>query len=138
MGFNDAGIERLEDLWPDADALSCAGTHIGQEDIRRGGHLLGDFLALGRARVDRHGPLVSVQVEEVGTTDGTRHVAIEGFELDDVSTQISKQPASGRTSNEVRDLQHSDAFERRGKRGWLLWLAGRWRGEGCQVLSPTT
>ena len=102
------------DIRADAHAVRRAGAEVGEHHVAAGGHALDRFPAARLARVHAEGALVEVQIVEVVAPDGPRDVAARRLQLDDIGAEIAEQAPGRRPGDEVRDLQHANAGERRG------------------------
>src|SRR5690606_37583601 len=82
-------------------------------DIGRGDHALEDVETLRRLEIERHRPLVAVQVEHVVALARTAHalVAIDTgrrLDLDHVGTEIGENPAAVRTGAHAGQVENAN------------------------------
>ena len=100
------------------------GDEVGGEDVSPGGKLVDGLLGPGSGEVEGDGALATVvHLEgiadgegcvEIGVPDlGAVGIALEGFDLNDISTHVGHHGAAGGDSEPVGDLEDSDAFEGR-------------------------
>src|SRR5882724_2570074 len=112
MGLDQTRVDFLQHVWTNPHTLGGVRTEISQEDVRRGRDLLRYLLAFWRSGIDRERPLVGVQIEKVGPTDGPRDVSLQGFHLNDIGAEVCQQPPCSGPSDQVGDLQYPNAPER--------------------------
>ena len=102
----------------DADALSGAGSEVGDEDVEVGYESVEEGLAVDSLQVDHESAFASVEgVERFALAgselvDSTGRFACGRFELDDVRAQIGERHAAVRASNDLAQLEHLDPIER--------------------------
>ena len=104
----------------DPHPLGRVRPQIGEHRIGRGRDLLHDLLARIGPRVDRDRALAEIDVVEIGPPDRPRKVAGQRFELDHVGAEIGQKPSAGRACDQIGNLQHPHAVERR-----RIGVAGR-------------
>ena len=109
MRLDELGI----DMRADAHAVRCAGAEIGQHDVAAGRNALDRLPAARFARIDAERALVEVQIVEVVAPDRPGNVAGRRLQLDDIGAEVAEQAPARRPGDQVRDLQHAHAGERR-------------------------
>ena len=109
---DQARVDRAQGFVVDAEALLHAGAVVLHDDIRIARELLEDRHALGISEVERHAPLVAVQILEVEAmaiaTHAIARAAAGHLDLDGLRPpvdQLSHARRAGPGAREVEDFE---------------------------------
>ncbi len=136
-GVDEAGVDFAEMVVSQTQPLEGPGTPVVHQHVRHGHQLLECLLALRVAQVDAEALLVAVDAQEprahpvaVGVGDeggaASGDVARAGpLDLDDLSSHVCQDQRAEGPGDDMRGIQHADAFE------WQREAGGHAQGELC-------
>ena len=102
-GVDDPRVDRAERLVVDAEAVLHVGPEVLDDHVGAGGELLEDLDAARVLEVERHRPLVAVQVLEVELV--AREVfLLLGLDLDDVGAHLGELADAGGTGSRAGEV----------------------------------
>ncbi|MGY3220527.1 hypothetical protein ACVIM5_001134 [Bradyrhizobium sp. USDA 4512] len=109
--IDDARVDRGEALIVDAELLLHVGAEILDHDVGLGGEALEHGEPALVFQVQRHGPLVAVQILKVGTPPGAARLLATGIlgqrvDLDDIGAPIRELPHAGRPGADPGQIEH--------------------------------
>src|ERR687888_327640 len=119
LDVDELRVDLLDLVVAEAEALDHAGRKVLDEDVPLLDQAPQHLLALGLAEVQRHGPLVRVQQQEVPGVEA-RHVRgrvppllalARAFDLDHVRPQPGQALGARGASLELRQIDDADTFE---------------------------
>src|SRR5690606_10550474 len=115
---DDPGIDGLERLIVQAQALERARRHIGDDYISANHQLADDLASLLAVQIESHRPLVAVQLQKHGALavighghDVTILPSFHALDSDDIGTVVSQQSGAVRTRDKAAEIQDFDTFE---------------------------
>src|SRR5207253_3205934 len=118
---DQARVDLAQALVVDAQALLHAGAVILDDDVRLPRELLEDLDTLGILEVERHAPLVAVQVLEVEAVARAAHAVARAtarhLDLDGVRPPVHELAHAGRAGAGARQVEDIEAGQ--GQRGVL-------------------
>ena len=112
--IDDARVDLAQALIVDAELCLHVGTKILDHDVGLLGEPLEHFEALGVLQVQRHGPLVAVQILEIRALARAARLLAAGVlqqrvDLDDVGAPIRQLPHAGGPGANAGEIEHGEA-----------------------------
>ena len=122
--IDDARVDLAQALIVDAELCLDVGAEVLDHDVGLLGEALEHFEALRVLQVERHGPLVAVQILEVRALARAARLLAAGIlqqrvDLDDVGAPVRQLPHAGGPGANAGEIEHGETGE---------GLRGAWEG----------